>query len=64
MEWLFSELLNRSEYISVEPQDVVLLVTIREVRSDLPVYGELVTEMDRLGWGAMNLEVRSRERLR
>ena len=56
------DMLNRSDFDSGDDQDVVLLITIRSRHNNLPVYDELVREMDRLGWGAIDLQLRSRLR--
>jgi hypothetical protein len=57
------ELLNRSEHSVDEQQDVTLIVTLRALKSSLPVYDEFVSEMARLGWGAQDLRIRSRQRV-
>lgn len=56
------DMMTRSDFTAVEPQDVVLIVTVRGLANE-PVYDELVRDMDRLGWSAQNLQVRSRTRL-
>ncbi len=64
-EWRLSmEMLTRPEPEPILQQDVVLLVTVRGKSPDLPVYDEMVRAMNRLGWGASDLEIRSRDRLR
>jgi len=60
---LTMEMLNRSDFESDEEQDVVLIVTIRGRKPNLPVYDELVRAMERLGWGAQDLQIQSRLRL-
>jgi serine protease AprX len=57
------DVLHRSDFESDDEQEVVLIVTIRGRRANMPVYDELVREMDRLGWGAQDLQVRSRLRM-
>ena len=56
------DMLNRSDHESDEQQDVVLIITLRGKSDGLLVYDELVREMDRLGWGAIDLQLRSRLR--
>lgn len=58
------DLLMRSEAVLREPQDVVLLITIRALGRMAYVYQGLVREMDRLRWGATDLRIRSRARSR
>jgi len=63
--WRLSlELLNRSGSDPSDPQDVVLIVTIRAAEGQARVYDELVREMTRLNWAAQDLQVRSRQRVR
>lgn len=56
------EMLNRSDHESDDEQEVVVIVTLVGKTNNMPVYDELVREMDRLGWGAQDLQVRSRLR--
>jgi hypothetical protein len=55
---------NRAGHEIAEPQDVVLLITIRSLTADDLVYDELVHEMNRLGWVTSDLQIRSRGRER
>jgi serine protease AprX len=57
------EVLNRSEFTLNEWQDIILLITIRDPGGKAEVYNELVREMNRLGWGAQDLQVITRQRL-
>jgi len=64
-EWrLTFDLFNRAESALVEYQDVFLFITIRGLDENLPVYNQMVQEMTRLGWGAQDLKIRSRGRVR
>jgi serine protease AprX len=58
------DLLNRSDFDSDTEQNVILIATIRGLGADLPVYNELVREMEKLAWGAQDLQIRSRLRMK
>ena len=58
------ELLTRSEFVLAAPVDVTLVITIRAFKTDTKVYDELVTQMNRLGWAAIDLRTVSRGRFR
>ncbi len=61
-DWrLTLDVLNRSETLIEDPQDVTLIITVR-ANSDL-VYDQMVQSMLKLNWGAQDLKVRSRIRL-
>jgi serine protease AprX len=57
------EMLTRAGFFLETPVSVFLIVTLRSLKQGLPVYDEMVKEMAKLGWGASDLRVRSRERL-
>ncbi len=56
------DMLNRSDHESSEQQNVYLIITIKGQSEEQQVYNEFVREMDRLGWGASDLQLRSRLR--
>lgn len=56
------DLLTRSNYVLREPMNAVLLITIRAIDRHLFVYQGLLREMERLRWGATDLQIRSRLR--
>lgn len=56
--------LSRAHFIPADDQLVTLVLTIRDPRGLAHVYDEMVQEMTRLSWGAEDLQVRSRARLR
>lgn len=58
------DLLNRSDYEADAEQNIVLIATIRGLGTDLPIYNELVREMEKLAWGSQDLQVRSRLRMK
>ncbi len=63
-QWRLSyDLVHRKELLDQSQQDAVLLITIRDPLGKAKVYDELVQEMNRLGWGAQDLQIRSRQRL-
>ncbi len=57
------EMLNRAEEPSKEVREVVLIISIRSADPQAPVYTELLQLMERLQWGAHDLQIRSRTRL-
>lgn len=57
------EMLNRAEHTGDAPQNVTLIVTIRDPADAAPVYNELVKSMNQLNWNTQDLQVRSRARL-
>ena len=57
-------LLHRSGFVTTEPQDVVLIVTVRDHVASGYVYDGMVREMNRLGWDMQDLPLRSRVRQR
>ncbi len=57
------DLMHRKEFLDHSQQEAVLLITIRDPLGEAAVYDELVQEMNRLGWGAHDLQIRSRLRL-
>lgn len=58
-QWrLTLDALNRAEFAG-EHLDVIILITIRSPLSGALVYDEMVQEMNRLGWGAQDLRLRS-----
>ncbi|WP_162671398.1 hypothetical protein [Gemmata massiliana] len=56
------EMLTRNGVVLEHPINVFLVVTLRSAKPGATVYDELVVEMARLGWGANDLKIRSRER--
>jgi len=61
--WRLSlEFLARSEEEEPVPQDVFLVITIRDPKGNARVYDELVREMTSLRWSAQDLQIRSRLR--
>lgn len=56
--------LSRAHFAPDDDQLVTLVVTIRDPKGMAHVYDEMVQEMSRLSWGAQDLQVRSRPRLR
>jgi serine protease AprX len=50
--------LNRAEFAG-EELDVIIFITIRSQQPGANVYNEMVQEMNRLGWGATDLRLRS-----
>ncbi|ADG67934.1 peptidase S8 and S53 subtilisin kexin sedolisin [Planctopirus limnophila DSM 3776] len=61
---LHLEILNRDGFRCKEPQKLVLLLTIRDPEGKANVYNEMVTEMEKLSWGAQDLRLASRIRVR
>lgn len=56
--------LDRAELEAEDPQDVNLIITIRDLAMQEDVHRELVQEMRALGWHMTNLGLRSRPRHR
>jgi len=54
----------RNYYQPMTPQPAALLVTIRDPHKQQPVYNEVVTMMNRVGWETQNLQVREQIRVR
>ena len=61
---LTRDLLTRADHDSDAEQEAILIVTIKGTRSNQLVYNELVQEMNRLAWGAQDLQIRSRLRMK
>lgn len=61
---LHLEILNRDGFRCSEPQKLILFLTIRDPSGKGQVYNEMVKEMDRLAWGAADLKVASRTRIK
>jgi serine protease AprX len=55
---------NRADVVDDVEQNVVLIATIRSEDGNLPIYDELVREMEKLSWGAQDLQIRSRLRMK
>lgn len=55
---------TRADVADDVEQNVVLIATIRSADTTLPIYNELVREMERLSWGAQDLQIRSRFRMK
>ena len=53
---------HRSGYAPTAPQSVCLVITIGDPKQEAPVYNEMVTQMQRLGWAANDLQLRARVR--
>ena len=56
------KMLLRSEYVLATPVNAILVVTIKAFKPDARVYDRIVTNMNRLGWAAMDLRTATRER--
>ncbi len=61
---LHLELLNRDGHVCREPQKLTLFLTIRDPNGTALVYDSMVSEMERLAWGAQDLKLASRTRVR
>jgi hypothetical protein len=57
------ELLNRSQHVLAAPQEVFVVITVRDPAGVANVYDEFTQEMNHLGWNSQDLQVRSRPRL-
>jgi len=55
---------NRSGFVSVDPQKFALIVTILDPNREKPVYDEVVTQMQNLGWVTTDLQINERVRMR
>jgi hypothetical protein len=64
--WVLAEVpaLDRSHARRNAEYDVILVISSHVPIKGAPVYDELIREMDRLGWGAQDREIRSKPRLR
>ena len=57
---LVLRMLQRNGFAQAAPQNVTLLITIRDPNNHAFVYDSLVREMTRLNWKISNLQIRSR----
>jgi len=55
---------NRSGFESKEPQQFALVITIRDPKKQQPVYDEVVTKMQNIGWSTIDLQIHERVRTR
>ena len=55
---------TRNHHQPIGPQPVALIVTLRDPDQRRPVYDEVVTMMNRVGWTIENLRVREGVRIR
>ena len=53
---------HRSSHTSAAPQRAALIVTVSDPLKKAPVYDEMVVQMNKLGWSANDLQVRTRLR--
>lgn len=64
-EWrLLVSVHHRSGYVTTVPQGMVLLLTMWDPDKRAPVYDQMVTLVNRLGWSTENLKIREQERTR
>lgn len=52
----------RADHQAVKPAKAVLVVTISDPGNELPVYNEMIQQMNLLGWGATDLQIQPRLR--
>lgn len=57
---LVLHMLQRQGFVQTAPQDITLLITVRDPNGHAFVYDSLVREMTRLNWKINNLQIRSR----
>ena len=55
---------HRCEFVSNEPQEFALVITIRDPEQKKPVYDEVVAQMQRIGWTTVDLQIHGRVRTR
>lgn len=53
---------NRSGFDDRTPQDIALIITLLDPEKKAPVYNDLVTAMNALGWITQDLEIQARVR--
>jgi hypothetical protein len=54
----------RNHHEAIHPQPVAVIVTLRDPNEEQPVYDQVVTMMNRVGWQTENLQIRTPSRLR
>ena len=64
-DWRLKVTVNhRSGFASTNPQEFALIVTIRDPNREKPVYDEVVSQMQSMGWITTDLQVSERVRMR